>query len=173
MKNVVLFHQKSSFRSQDNQIFVYSSSPLFFPVSHCARGWFKKNLKVHDVMNCLNKNLITHYAWYSNNSNSQDWRYIPSDLNVADDCTRDIKFNDLSNNHWWITVPSFLYQQTIELEQDLVTGFGNNRILDSPINVNLHHPLEDINLSERQLSYTQIVTLIKIKRNWLASKRST
>ena len=54
-----------------------------------------------------------------------------------------------------------------------MTGFGNNRILDSPINVNLHHPLEDINLSERQLSYTQVVTLIKIKRNWLASKRST
>ena len=39
-------------------------SPLFFPVSHCFRGWFKKNLKVCDVMNYLNKNLITHFVWY-------------------------------------------------------------------------------------------------------------
>ena len=58
-----VFHLKSSFCSRDIQIFVYSSSPLFFPVSHCFRGWFKKNLKVYDVINCLNKNLITH-AWY-------------------------------------------------------------------------------------------------------------
>ena len=64
MKNVFLFHLKSSFRSRDIQIFVFSSSPLFFPVSHCFRGWFKKNLKVYDVINCLNKNLITHFVWY-------------------------------------------------------------------------------------------------------------
>ena len=38
-----------------------------------------------------------------NNSSFQDWRYIPSDLNVADGCGRDVKFNDLSNNHRWIT----------------------------------------------------------------------
>ena len=58
------FHLKSSFRSRDIQIFVYSSSPLFFHVSHCFRGWFNKNLKVYHVINCLNKNLITHYVWY-------------------------------------------------------------------------------------------------------------
>ena len=38
--------------------------PHFFPVSPCFRGWFKKNLKVYDVINCLNKNLITHFLWY-------------------------------------------------------------------------------------------------------------
>ena len=59
-----LFHLKSSFCSWDIQIFVYSSSLLFFPVSHCFRGWFKKNLKVYDVVNCLNKKWITHYVWY-------------------------------------------------------------------------------------------------------------
>ena len=40
-------------------IFVF---PSFFPVSHCFRGWFKKNLKVHDI-NCLNKSFIAH-VWY-------------------------------------------------------------------------------------------------------------
>ena len=39
------------------------SSP-FFPVSHCFRGCSKKNLKIYDVINCLNKNLITHFVWY-------------------------------------------------------------------------------------------------------------
>ena len=63
MKNV-LFHLKSSFRSRDIQIFAFLSSPLFSPVSHCFRGHSKKNLKVYDVINCLNKNLMTHYFWY-------------------------------------------------------------------------------------------------------------
>ena len=64
MKNVFLFHLKSSFRFRDIQIFVFSSSPLFFPVSHRFRGWVKKNLKVYNVINCLNNNLITHFVWY-------------------------------------------------------------------------------------------------------------
>ena len=59
-----LFLLKSSFRSQDIQIFVFSSSPLFFPVSHCFRGWFNKNFKVYEVIICLNKNLITRFVWY-------------------------------------------------------------------------------------------------------------
>ena len=59
-----LFHQKSSFRSWDIQLFVFSSSLLLFPVSHCFRGWSKKNLKVYDIVSCLNKNLITHFVWY-------------------------------------------------------------------------------------------------------------
>ena len=59
-----LFHLKSSFRSQDIQIFVFPSSPLFLPVSHCFRAWSKINLKVYDVINCLNKNLMTHFLWY-------------------------------------------------------------------------------------------------------------
>ena len=58
-----LFHLKSSFCSWDIQIFVFLSSPLFFPVSHCLRGWSKKNLKIY-VIDCLNKNLITHFVWY-------------------------------------------------------------------------------------------------------------
>ena len=57
-----LFHLKSSFHCQDIQIFVFPSSPLFVPVSHWLRGWWKINLKVYDVSNCLNKNLITHFV---------------------------------------------------------------------------------------------------------------
>ena len=42
-------------------IFVF---PSFLPVSHCFRGWSKKNLQVYDIINCLNKNLIKHFLWY-------------------------------------------------------------------------------------------------------------
>ena len=38
------------------QICVFSPSPLFLPD--------KKNLKVYDVINRLNKNLITHFVWH-------------------------------------------------------------------------------------------------------------
>ena len=64
MKNVFLFHLKSSFCSRDIQIFLFLSSPLFLPVSHCFRGWSKINLKVYDIINCLNKKLITYFVWY-------------------------------------------------------------------------------------------------------------
>ena len=55
-KKLILFSRYSNFC-----VFVF---PCFFPVSHCFRSWLKKNLKVYDVINCLNKNLITHFVWY-------------------------------------------------------------------------------------------------------------
>ena len=60
IKNVFLFHLKSSFCSPDIQIFVFSSSLLFFCISHCWR----KILKVYDITNCQNKNLIMPFVWY-------------------------------------------------------------------------------------------------------------
>ena len=59
-ENAFLFHLKRSFHLHDIQIFVFQSSPLFFPVSHWYRWWWK----IYDVSNCLNKNLITHSVWY-------------------------------------------------------------------------------------------------------------
>ena len=38
--------------------------PFFLLVSHCCRGCSKINLKVCDIINCLNKNLITHFVWF-------------------------------------------------------------------------------------------------------------
>ena len=58
-----LFHLKSSFLSPDIHIFVFPSSTLFLPVSYCFRAGSKINLKVYDVINGLNENLITHFVW--------------------------------------------------------------------------------------------------------------
>ena len=64
MKNVLYFIWKALFVLEIFK-FLYFHLPLFFfPVSHCFRGWFKKNLQVYDVILCLNKNLITCFVWY-------------------------------------------------------------------------------------------------------------
>ena len=59
-----MFHLKSPFRCRDIQFFVFRSFSLFLPVGHCLRRWLQINLKVHNVVNCLNKNSITHFVWY-------------------------------------------------------------------------------------------------------------
>ena len=53
-----------SFRSWYIQIFVFPSSPLFLSIRYCFRCCLKINVKVYDVINCLNKNLITYFVWY-------------------------------------------------------------------------------------------------------------
>ena len=72
---------------------------------------------------------------------------------------------------------SFLYEQAIEIEQDIVTDFSSNKITDSSINVNLHHPLEDTGLCKRQLNNMQIVLIrqrvfryLKGMLDWLATR---
>ena len=55
-KKLFSFSRYSSFC-----IFVF---PSFFPVNHCFSGWSKKNLKVYDAINCISKNLLTHFVWY-------------------------------------------------------------------------------------------------------------
>ena len=69
----------SSFRSWDIQIFVFLSALIFLPVSHCVRGCLKINLKVYDVINCLNKNLITHCVWYLGKEKRSDIETLPID----------------------------------------------------------------------------------------------
>ena len=75
-----LFYLKSSFHSRDIQFFVFLSSPLFLLVSHCFRGWWKINLKVCDIINCLNKNLITHFVWYLKKEKKYDIETLAIDL---------------------------------------------------------------------------------------------
>ena len=59
--------------------FCISILPLLLPVSHCFRGWLKTNLIVHDVINCLNKNLITNFVWYLEKENIYGIETLPID----------------------------------------------------------------------------------------------
>ena len=75
---IFIFHQMIALQKLWKMFFIsskklfsfsrYSSFCIFFlsffPVIHCFRGWFKRNLKVYGVINCLNNNFITHFVWY-------------------------------------------------------------------------------------------------------------
>lgn len=43
------------------------------------------------------------------NSKVEDWRWVPTKLNIADAATRDVPVN-FNSHHEWFTGPSFLYQ---------------------------------------------------------------
>ena len=58
-----LFRLKSNFCSQVIETFVFLSSTIFLPAGHCFRGWSKIILKIYDVINFLNENLITCCLW--------------------------------------------------------------------------------------------------------------
>ena len=76
MKNVLYFIYKALFDLETFKFF-YSFFPSFSPVSHCFRGWSKINLKVCDVINCLNKMLITHFVWYLEKERRYDIETLP------------------------------------------------------------------------------------------------
>ena len=50
--------------------------------SHWFSGWSKINYKIYDVINCLNKYLITHFVWYLEKEKRYDtetlvfWKWI-------------------------------------------------------------------------------------------------
>ena len=87
-------------------IFVF---PYFLPVSHCFSSWSKKNLKIYDFMNCLNKNLITHFVWYL----KKEIRCHIETLSIDRVLNKDI-FMDKSCWKWALKgSPRFLFNFTI------------------------------------------------------------
>ena len=59
--------------------FVFLSFSLFLLVSHCFRALSKINLKVYDVISCLNKNLITYFVWYLEKKERYDIETLSND----------------------------------------------------------------------------------------------
>ena len=52
--------------------FCVSIFPSFSPCQPLLRAWSKINLKVYDVINCLNKNVIIYLVWYLEKANRYD-----------------------------------------------------------------------------------------------------
>ena len=50
-----------------------------FSMGLCFMGWLKINLKVYDIINCLNKNLVTQFVWYPENGKMYDTESSPTD----------------------------------------------------------------------------------------------
>ena len=123
-----------------------------------------------------------------NNSNIQDWQFIPTVLNVADDCSRGIKHNTLTNKHQWIAGPAFLFQQNIDVETD-VGIYRISQDLNLQSNVTITHYSKETSILNKQpekrslcsirvnweyySSFNKIIRhitwIVKFKRNWVAS----
>ena len=63
LRKMLLISSKKLFSFSRYSNFCISVLSFFPPVGHCFRGWLKINLKVYDIVNCLNKNSITHFVW--------------------------------------------------------------------------------------------------------------
>ena len=50
-------------------------------------------------------------------TNSNQWRYVGTDINPADDSSRGLKGHELSKQHCWITGPNFLWLHESEWPQ--------------------------------------------------------
>ena len=57
------FYLKRFFLYQDIQAFVFQSFPLVSLFGHCFRGWSKINLKIYDVIYCVNNNFLPNFVW--------------------------------------------------------------------------------------------------------------
>ena len=124
-----------------------------------------------------------------NNSNTQDWQFIPTELNVVDHCRRVIMHNTLTNKHRLIAVPAFLFQQNIDVEIDVEIEIISQDV-NSQNNVHITLYSRETNILNQQpekqfhcstrvnweyySSFNEVVRhiawLIKLKRNWVASK---
>ena len=72
-----------------------------------------------------------------NNSHIQDWRFIATELNVADDCSRVIEHNTLTSKHRWTAGPAFLFQQNIDVEIDVaVCRISQDLNFESNVTIN-------------------------------------
>ena len=56
-------------------------------------------------------------------SNKNKWHYIPSKFNVAEDCTRPIKFEEFHNNFSYLNSPKFLIGPELPIFSCSVNSF--------------------------------------------------
>ena len=78
MKTIFYFIEKAFFVLEIFKFF-YFCLPLFFYLSAIALKVVRKNLKVYNVIYCLNKNLMTHFVWYFEKQKSYDIETLPID----------------------------------------------------------------------------------------------
>ena len=61
---MLFISSRKLFAFSSYSIFCISVFLSFFPVGHCFRGWSKMNIRVYDVISCLNKDLVAYFVWY-------------------------------------------------------------------------------------------------------------
>ena len=58
------------------------------------------------------KYVLRHTHEINSITNSENWNYIESNLNVANDLTKSINLAQFNNNHHWFNTPDFLHNNS-------------------------------------------------------------
>ena len=72
LRKMFFISSKKLFSFSRYSDFCISIFPLSLPVGQCFRAWSKIHLKVYDIINSLNKNLVTHFVWNLGKENRYD-----------------------------------------------------------------------------------------------------
>ena len=84
----IFFHKVIALKNNYEKCFMFHQNTLFLLVLeifkflyfchiHCFTGWLKRNVKAYDIINGLNKNLITHFVWYLGKEKRYDIETLP------------------------------------------------------------------------------------------------
>ena len=77
----------------------------FWTDSSIVLGYIKNETKV------FKKFVSNRVAYIRSCSNANDWRHVPTKMNIADIATRQTSIKDFMNNKEWLDGPEFLYKQ--------------------------------------------------------------
>ena len=78
---------------------------IFWSDSQTVIKWIKS------TSSCRFKAFVAHRVGeILTSSEAHQWRYVPSELNPADDCSRGVNPAELDKDHRWFAGPSFLYE---------------------------------------------------------------
>ncbi|XP_043485170.1 uncharacterized protein LOC122513008 [Leptopilina heterotoma] len=109
LQSAVMATRLAEFIQQEHNI-VFDKT-IFWPDSQTALGWIQSDARKYQPF-------VAHrIAEILDKSSPTDWRWVPTELNVADDATRSKKQETLHNTSRWFQGPEFLRQPESEWPQ--------------------------------------------------------
>lgn len=97
-------------------------------------------------------------------TNPDQWRYVETKLNPADDASRGLKGNELSNQHRWIAGPNFLWLPESEWPQ-LLSNLDEVSVADPEIKGVLVHSIDANEGSDLLTRLTRFSDWQRMKRS--------
>ena len=138
------------------------------------------------TLNCISNSIRKFLPFVMNrlneiNTEIKQWKYIPSDLNPADMCTRYHSFQYLNPDSIWIRGPNFLYQNENENAFEYV--IENNETENFNVNLNTNSTTNSSNspkfipsIKWNHYSYCKLLKhiawILKLKPNYISYKQN-
>ena len=115
-----------------------------------------------------------------NSTNIEDWQYVSTKSNAANDATRYIPFRDLNSNSQWFNRPNFVYNDSVTKTNYVNCSLEGNSNANENLNKIDNEVLISTSVKPRinwsyYTSLAKIVRhlawILKLKGNWIHWKR--